>query len=945
MLYKQTMRLPEGLSATLAAGGLVVASSARAARALRNLYAEEQRDRGLAAWRSPAIVDWEGWLESLWQQRLRSGDETRLLLTSLQEHELWVRLIRPEIEARTLISIDGVAELARQAYALLCDYDSPDTLREDWPDSDAKNFCEWARAFEEECRKWGWLSRSRLPLILSQLPPTQLTLDGPAPAATPAIPTRLALVGFDRITPAQQRLLADLEKRGCTIEHPDAQPPAPVEALVVASDAGDELSLCAWWARRTLELAATTNKKIRIAVLVPRLASQRSEIERVFRQVLAAGSVAVGPPETPLPFEFSLGVPLARTPMARAAILLLRWMSEPLGRDELAWLALSGFFWREESDWLPVAMFDAELRRTGVLPPEYPLKAYLRQRGWNDSPVLGDLRNRLHRARREWREATEKAHGFADWAEAAQRILSAAGWPGALRMSSEEFQLRTRWERLLDNIAMLGFDGRRVVYADFLRVLRRQAEQTIFSPQSHDAPVQILGPFEAAGLEFDAVWFLGASDDNWPAPGRPHPFLPTALQRERGMPHAGRNADWELARLVTERIQRSTSRLLVSYPMQEKDGQLRPSPVFLPQPPIVPSARMRESLAAPPAGEEAGAGNLALVLEEEEPSGAPWPRQREAGGYAVLKMQATCPFQAFAHFRLQARPLDRADWGLEPKDRGTLLHKALEGLWSELKDRDSLIEARGSKRLREIVERHVDQAMHKYRSPRTAQPVEAKHDRDEWSDAYLEAERRRVIQLLENWLAYEAERMPFTVEHSEQKLQVSVGDLKLSLRADRVDRVHDGRLLIDYKTGPAWASAWEGDRPDEPQLPLYATFGNVPELRGVLLAQIRAERFKFAGCLEEADRALFRRLPGCSTQPYSTDLQRRWRRALLALAEEFLNGEARVDPKRYPDSCKFCALPGLCRVGESELEWADLETKDAGTDGELQGSGDEEQID
>ena len=100
----------------------MIASSARAARALRRLHAEAQRRQGLAAWQSPDILDWDSWLNRLWQKRLRSGSETRLLLTTLQEQQIWVRLVKPSIEGLRLISVPGVAELAQQAYGLLCAY-------------------------------------------------------------------------------------------------------------------------------------------------------------------------------------------------------------------------------------------------------------------------------------------------------------------------------------------------------------------------------------------------------------------------------------------------------------------------------------------------------------------------------------------------------------------------------------------------------------------------------------------------------------------------------------------------------------------------------------------------------------------------------------------------------------------------------------------------------
>ena len=946
MLYNHSMRLPQNLSPVLEDGWLLIASSVRAARFLRRRHAEEQRERGLSAWRSPAIIHWDGWLESLWQQRLRAGDECRMVLSALQEHEIWVGLLRPEIESRSLISVDGVAELAQQAYALLCAYDSLDALRADWPGSDARSFCAWARSFEAQCRDQGWVSRSKLPLITRELARSGVAhgeLSGGELTASgaPLFPQRLMMAGFDRIAPAQQNLLAALQQGGCTIEHMHGAPAASnqtpgesgIEALVEADDFLDEISVCAWWARRTLELAASGNQRSRIGILVPDLASRRGEIARVFRQILAPESVAVTAPEKPLPFEFSLGVRLSLAPMARAALLLLRWMAEPLGREELTWLTLSGFLWRQQSDWLPIAEFDAGMRGNGVLPPSYPLDSYLRQRGWHaGGPALSALRDRLYAARREWQTANRSMRGFAEWAEAARRILAAAGWPGAHTMSSEDFQLKSRWDRLLDSVALLSFDGRAAGYTEFLRVLRRQAEQTIFSPESHGAPVQILGPFEAAGLDFDAVWFLGASENGWPVPARPHPFLPASLQRERGMPHAEPGADWELARAVTARIQSSAGRCIFSYSLQDKDGALRPSTVLEPRPHIVSSARMRENLAAPAEDRS----KAMLELHDDRTAGIAWPPEREAGGYSVLKMQAACPFQAFAHYRLHARPLERTDWGLDPKDRGTLLHRALDWLWSELKDRDALIASIRAGSLKEIIERCTDEALSRYCSSGpehgSGDGSEQQGERESWSKAYLQAERARVIGLLEEWLAYEALRAPFSVERRETPIGATVGDLKLKLRADRIDRIAGGQLLIDYKTGSVSTAAWEGSRPDEPQLPLYALFGNVDELRGVLLAQIRAQDLKFTGCLDETGRAAIAGLKKSRVQPYTPELRSQWGTTLLALAKDFLQGEARVDPKSYPKSCKFCPLPGLCRIGESERATAIAGSEDDDAD-------------
>jgi hypothetical protein len=41
-----------------------------------------------------------------------------------------------------------------------------------------------------------------------------------------------------------------------------------------------------------------------------------------------------------------------------------------------------------------------------------------------------------------------------------------------------------------------------------------------------------------------------------------------------------------------------------------------------------------------------------------------------------------------------------------------------------------------------------------------------------------------------------------------------------------------------------------------------------------------------------------------------------WRAVLEALAREYLSGHAAVAPKNYPETCRHCDFPTLCRVRE-----------------------------
>jgi ATP-dependent helicase/nuclease subunit B len=887
------MQLPPAIAAAIEVGDTVIASNARAARALRRLHGEAQREQGLEAWQSPDILDWDSWLNRLWQKRLRSGSETRLLLTTLQEQQVWVELVRPSIEGLRLISVPGVAELAQQAYALLCAYGALDFLSgEKHGGPDVESFRKWARGFEHKCRQEDWLSRGKLPLVLQE---TVLAGQGEASF-------RLMLTGFDRTTPAQQGLIDALREQGHhialaeTAEISQTQPNLLVEAV----DKRDEIATCALWVQRELAAAAAQGQTTRIAVVVPGVSRERPEIERAFRQILAPEAVAVGARDLPLPYEFSLGVPLADVPMARSALLLLRWMNEALSQAQVSWLLLSGFIGEQQDELLAIAEFDVSLRRRAMRQPEQDLDSFLQS-----AHPPEKLRHRLRSGRQLLHE--NSAMNFAQWVSVADQVLEAVHWPGAHVLQSEDFQVQARWSQLLDSIAALSFDGRLASYAEFLEVLEGQAKQTIFAPESHDAPVQILGPLEAAGLTFDALWFLGADDANWPAVARPHPFLTRSLQRTHNMPHADSTADWKLAQQVTTRLKKSAAKCVFSFPAQNAEGPCRASTLVSSEKQKMETRALRISIGANEsvAPEE---DFPALLIEEEPAAVLPWPKEQDAGGAEILRRQAACPFQSFATRRLSARPMDATDWGLEARERGSVVHKILESLWTELKTRDALLEAVREARLHAIVEQHVKAALQKYRE-RTPE--------HSWSQAYLDAEEERIVSLIEEWLAYEAQRADFTVEAGEEKLAATVGDLKLQVRVDRIDAVDGGRVIIDYKTGLLTGVSWDGPRPDEPQLPLYAGFGQIDHLRGVLLGRVREDKVKFIGRVEDSMLVM----PGdakLTRPPYGAAMLQNWQNVLRGLAEQFLNGEAQVDPKQYPKTCEFCDLPGLCRIAESD---------------------------
>jgi hypothetical protein len=272
----------------------------------------------------------------------------------------------------------------------------------------------------------------------------------------------------------------------------------------------------------------------------------------------------------------------------------------------------------------------------------------------------------------------------------------------------------------------------------------------------------------------------------------------------------------------------------------------------------------------------------------------------QAGGSSLFKDMAACPFRAFAKHRLHAKPLEDARLGLSYKDRGTTVHMALELIWRKLGSHARLTEI-APDQLHELVARDVEAAVNR---------LGARFGRA--------LERRRLETLLAKWLEIEKSRDPFVVSKTEDDRLVMVNGLQVRTRADRVDELPDGRaIIVDYKTGRLNSTGWDGDRPDEPQLPLYC-IGSERPIAGAAFAQIRAGELGFRGITGEGvSLPAVGKMLGQHPGEFEEQLAE-WTRVLGALAEKFRAGLAEVDPK--PGACDNCGLTGLCRVRELQSD-------------------------
>ena len=860
----------------LATGALAVPRPRRLSHYLFEQYAGYQSRLGVKAWTTPRIAAWEDWIIGEWrrQARIHPALGKIVVLDDQQETQVWERVIQQVMEQSSnygLLQTSATARAAKDTWRLIHDWKIPIERLEGTHVEDTQAFYEWAIEFSKHMECNGWLSICQISSSLQE----QIQEKHWLPAY------KILFIGFDDWLPSQESLIRELKTHEVVLEK--VAPPRVNQFKEVASclDRRQEFETAAEWAKQLLNKGAVGP----IGIIVDDLERHRDQIEIIFDQELHSRQSLSFDDNQRRAFHISLGKPLTEHPVVDTALTLLGFLSGPRPLVEATRLLHTPFISGG------VAEFFA---RAGV-------DLHVRQLGWERVSLTGLLRL-IERSRlpasdlvRCLKEGIQiKPKGKADpseWARKFVQWLSIFGWPGERTLDSAEYQTVQALRELLSRFARLNIVTPRLNSNDALSRIRQMAQKRVFQPKRESAPVQILGVVEASGMQFSHLWITGMSDEAWPAPLRLNPFLPYDVQRQFGLPGSIAEYELERAQRVARRLIDSSEHVVVSFPRQSEDQILQLSPVYrdLPQ-----SSRPTEyvglhkfiRISAP---------SLEAIDDTQGPALSGGPVR---GGVAIFKDQAACPFRAFAHHRLMALAMPEVEAGLNPADRGILVHASLAGLWRELGTKDRLL-ILSTDELELLLRGHIDRAVN----------VFSRRDNSPFRQAVLNIERQRLRELLTEWLSIESNRSWFEVEQVEQKINVHFCGIDLSLRIDRIDHLGGGQnAIIDYKTGRSvLVDQWLGERPDDPQLPLYYLCTD-KDIGALAFAQLRKGHSAFKGISKAEGFA-----KGIHRQDDWAELRSQWERALSSLAEQFKSGSAAVAPKDNK-ACQTCDVISLCRI-------------------------------
>lgn len=905
----------------MTAPDLILCSTPRLARSLQLAHARRQRQQGSRQWSPLPVMTLASWLEQWVETALLTGaiDAAQApagALNPMQERLLWEQAIEStlkDLDSAPLFDKTGLAAVAQEANRLLIEWNL--SLPAEEQTEETRQFLLWRQRFQAICKQSGWLEPVR---YFSWQMQTVASTEG-------ALPHTIALAGFDRISPQLRQFIQILEDRGTRVDTGFAlgfETPQTARHIVLPDQDAECRAAIAW------AFAYTQHQPdARLAIVVPELAALRGKLSALLDEAFEPGLVMPQLAEKPRHYDFSLGQPLTTQAVVADALALLRFglQRHALPQADFSALLHSPYWSASFSEADARARLDARLR--DWLPLHVTPQRLLRfvektVAGQNALPMgktLADMQQLIQRCHTEPSRQLPSA-----WAQAYQSILEATHWPGERPPSSYEYQAMQSFDKVCHTLAQLDSVSGPVNAAEALRRLTQLCKEQIFQPEAEADPrIQVMGMLEATAEPLDAIWVMGMNDHVWPPAPRPNPLLPASLQRAAQTPNADSAAQAAFAEAIHRRLLKSAHETVFSS--AEKDGErlLRASPLMQDIPIGDSACPMQATLAEAMAGDKP-ADSLRFLADHQAPAIA--EGQHLAGGTGLLKAQAICPAWAFYQYRLYARELKVPVNGLDAMERGTLVHAVLECFWQDRgwhDIRELAIEA-----LHAAVARAAEQALARFVAEREAP----------FPPSFLTLEQARLTKLVMAWLTEVELQRPqaFSVVAREQKQEIEIEGVSITLVVDRIDALEDGRLIVmDYKTGLRNNySNWADARISEPQLPIYAAFVlAADDVAAVCFAQVRMDKSGFVGLAAEPellqgaialDDKKGRELFPETDFPDWQHLLEQWRTRIASIALELRSGEAAV---RFASEKElaYCEVLPLLRLPERQLQYERLQ--------------------
>lgn len=866
---------------------VLITPNIRLANYFQLQYVQYKQSNGEIVFEKPAIYAYDVWIRKLFQEQ-----STKMrLLTDEQAYVLSERIWKECLEESGQSQMMLFNEV-RKAWKLCHEWNIPINKATFLGNDNTELFFQWISRYLKVLKDNHWIEKIMIPAFLSnqsQVYSSAQSIDENLAISRHSAPFILA--GFIHIPSHLSHLLTSLSDQSAFI-YKKIEPAKIIQKTAFLSEQ-EAMEAFVQWAKEK----QAQNENALIACVIPQLTEKRNKLDRFMQRYFDEAT-----------YDISMGTVFSEVPLIAQALSVLDLCQKESSRDDdlilsdLHFILHSRYLGNnaEEQEMQRCAQADAAIYALGNA--RLSFKSFLNILKKHTIYLAESLENGLHLP-------LKKKSYPSQWRVVFEQMLEQWNWPGCTALDSAEYQTHQRWFELLEAYEKCDDVVGLIAFSEALKLLKTLSQRVIFQTEKKGVKLYFLGMMEAVGLSFDALWVMDMNAHQLPAALQLNPFIPHQLQRELAMPHADYAREMNDAITWMQYMKTSANDVRLTY-LSQQDGLPLKESLFLKD--ILRANAYEFSIEA---GLVSASDHVNALEILQESFYVPFESPITTGKTAFIRDQAWCPFKAFATHRLKALGCDALKPGLSDKSRGILVHSALEYFWQVVQTLQRL-KSYSTDALQEQIHQSASQAVEFFFQKNRALS----------SSVFFEnLEIQRLENLLEKWLAWEMERPDFAVVVLEQSMMLTLANLEISLRADRVDAIVDENnniiyhLLIDYKTGALpsiqeWMNP-EITRLENPQLLMYALSDDA--IKGLALAQVKPAEPLMKGVVDELlmdDADDTQVINGIKSITWHENRQR-WQTTLDALATEYLQGKNEVNPLKET-TCDRCDLHGLCRIRE-----------------------------
>lgn len=838
---------------------------------LENYHAAD----GRLAFAAPILLSLSQFIRMLWKSYIFISPKK--LLSKDEEAWLWRNIISQSEISHRLLNAHQASAMVQSAWHNVIQWRlSPTQVSIETQNNE--NLCfftEWSEKFSALCAKRSFIDES-----------SALQAYASAPSFIENLPYKnFYFYHFIEMTPLQEYFIESLKQNKKSVFIIQQRPSNQNLMRLELETSNEEILRMASWAKEK----HAENSESKIGCVIPTLHEQREEVSRTFKSVFKT--------QTP-PIDISAGYLLSEFTIIQHTLLIMTLLEPTFDYEVLSTYLRSAYFGKSEEAMAERHSIDVELRKvcSKTTSLEKLADALSSLRGVLDEAIQKNLNKDWIASSLNTLLAMTKNHQqqpLQEWSHRWLNLLKELGWPGERNLNSTEYQVVQRFITLMQEIEDFCTLQTDWTWHEFSSLVKTKCQQTIFQPEKEKTSIQVLGLLEASGMTFDYLWIMGLDDKSWPTTPSPNPFLAYSLQKKYGMPHASAEREFTFCKELQEQLIQSSVSTIVSSAKHHENRELSPSPLII----QIPKHTITSNEASPHKKNienEYITDNIApSVLENEKIS----------GGTSIIQYQALCPFKAFATHRLNAQEIVQPIDAPNALIRGNNIHRALELFWKNIKSSENLLNLS-----KNDLDAHIKQS------------IETTYNEQSHQDIFFTSlEKIRLNKLMQAWLEIEKNRPAFKVIAVEQKREYQYKHVTLRMRVDRIDELENGQhIIIDYKTGNPNIQHWLGTRLKEPQLPIYC-ISHSTTVSAMFFAQLRWNDLAIKGIIDGSSEIKtvtpFEKLSQEMRAPSWSDQKLQWKNSIDQLLENFLDGQAAVDPLDQT-TCTHCHLQALCRIFE-----------------------------